>query len=797
MTSGVTGQAPGGPGVTLPRSVFEAPLFRGLDARAHREIEAAASMRRVQPGETLYGDGDRGETLLIVADGDVELSRERKADRVRTVVRRVGPGEIFGEEVTVLARRTTTARALAPSAIVEVPVHLFRRAAVRSGKAELADKLERTLRRSAARDLIATMQLAQDLGPDALDALLDAVTFQTIPRGEAVYRQGDPSTAMFVIADGMVQLQTEEDERVRVRAYLVRGDFVGDEELETASPRLASAIASGPSTVLSVPARVVRQIASRDPDLFVRLRRVALGATERQRDVIAKAAAGATQHVFRDLYRLQIARSLLVIDLETCVRCGQCAWACGTLYGTSRLVRRGDKVVARVTSDDDGFDVFRMGSKLAEAPAAPRREPKSLLFPSSCQHCENPSCMVDCPTGAIGKDPSGEVFIRDELCTGCGACARACPWQNIQMAPRPSGTARPKGVPADDLAVKCDLCRSYARGPACVQVCPTAAIFRVDPSEELGELADLFGVQGGHAAASDSPADRPRAPRLGRASAAPILLGAAIASAGIALWGIVMHARENVSPARGIGFAAGVVSGLAFLALVAYAAPKRAVRVWMRLPAPRSGPKSVTRPHYVAHLAIGLVCLATAIAHAPAPLSLRPTAGSALFAALAIGGLSGILLAALYAIVPRALARVERAPLLPEDFRGEREALEGRLFRAMSGKSELVKAVCEKVVIPYVRATFGWAALLAARHDLRAEQRVLRARIDQKLEGRGKEKLSGIDEICRVAVELRALPAQRVLLLSLRAPLPLHLASLGVALALLVIHVLRSWAGIL
>ena len=40
------------------------------------------------------------------------------------------------------------------------------------------------------------------------------------------------------------------------------------------------------------------------------------------------------------------------------------------------------------------------------------------------------------PTGAIGRDPKGEVFIREDLCTGCGNCAKGCPLDNIQMAPR-------------------------------------------------------------------------------------------------------------------------------------------------------------------------------------------------------------------------------------------------------------------------------------------------------------------------------------------------------------------------
>src|SRR5208282_5096057 len=105
----------------------------------------------------------------------------------------------------------------------------------------------------------------------------------------------------------------------------------------------------------------------------------------------------------RDLYRLQVARSLLVIDLESCARCGHCAWACSEMYGVARLVRRGDKIVARVD----------------------------------------------------GRAES------EELCTGCGACAKACPWDNIQMAARPLTALSPAGGTYAEIAVKCDLCRGY------------------------------------------------------------------------------------------------------------------------------------------------------------------------------------------------------------------------------------------------------------------------------------------------------------------------------------------------
>ncbi|MBL8743360.1 MAG: cyclic nucleotide-binding domain-containing protein, partial [Myxococcales bacterium] len=475
------------------RALFDAPVLRALDARGRQEIQAAMKLVRLGRGQELYRQGERGDSFFVTVSGSVRIAAAKGRGTERLLLRDAKPGDSFGEEATVIGRRQADAAALDAAVVAEIPVHLFRRAAVRSGQGELADKLVRTLERAAARDVLGGTPLGQNLDEPGLDAVLDAVTFHTFARGQVIYRQGDASTSLFVVGDGLVQIQTEDEDRIRVRAYVARGDFFGDEEIERATPRAATAVANGPSTVMAVPARVVRALASREPELFPELRRVALGLGDRQRDVVGVAAKNATQHVFRDLYRVQVARSLLVIDLESCVRCGQCSWACGSVYGTSRLVRRGDKVVTRATTDSEkapDFDVFRMR-------AGDLAGPTSLLLPSSCQHCENPACMVDCPTGAIGKDPSGEVFIREELCTGCGACARACPWTNIQLAPRPKETPRPTGIAADTLAVKCDLCRTYERGPACVQACPTNAILRIDPQEDWSEVGLLLGRRAG------------------------------------------------------------------------------------------------------------------------------------------------------------------------------------------------------------------------------------------------------------------------------------------------------------
>ena len=117
--------------------------------------------------------------------------------------------------------------------------------------------------------------------------------------------------------------------------------------------------------------------------------------------------------------------------------------------------------------------------------------------------------MKECPPDAIRRAPNGEVYIRDN-CIGCGNCERNCPYGVIQMAAPPdakpglfswllfgagpgpgesvhAGAGHGNGKDVIKKAVKCDMCKDLAGGPACVRACPTGAAIRISP-EQFVEL---------------------------------------------------------------------------------------------------------------------------------------------------------------------------------------------------------------------------------------------------------------------------------------------------------------------
>ncbi|MCH9683942.1 MAG: cyclic nucleotide-binding domain-containing protein, partial [Deltaproteobacteria bacterium] len=677
-----------------------------------------------------------------------------------------------------------------PTSVAQMPAALFVRGAGRSGGAPLADRELRRLRRTATRDLLRTMAATRSLGDADLDLVLDAVQAQTVARGTTIYAQGDPADGLWLVVDGLVQLQTEDDDRIHVRAYLTRGDGFGDDESLAGEPRRQAAVAMGQTRLLRLPPAALRTLVDRNGGLLERIGRIAADRRAAQAQAVGPAAARSTQHVFKDLYRMQMARSLLVIDQDTCVRCGHCAWTCASIHGVSRLVRRGDKVITQVGPDEGSLH--------------------SLLLPNSCQHCKNPACMIDCPTGAIGRDPEGEVFIRDALCTGCGNCAKACPWENIRMAPRPGGqtaAANPTRAATThtlsaDLATKCDLCREY-EAPGCVQACPTGSILRLDPARDVAEVAAVLGPTGAQAG---GPARRRRRDWVH----ASVRGAAVVAGLGLGITALRLQHIGAWIPGNGAGLSSGVFAAVGMVALMGYAAPKRIVGLWMRrrrrtsaartMAADAEGqarrqtsPRSKVRRWLSVHMVLGMLTMAAVLGHAGTRMPADPSGSLAL--AFWLVSAFGVFGALVYRLVPRRLARLEHRGALPEDLAAERRALLDRLLVQASGRDELVKTIGSRVLVPYARAVFGpWALLLSGR-SVAAEQARLRARIDAMRQGRGQGRLAGLDELVRIAVELRALPVRRVLTAGLRGWLPLHIVVSAVALALLGLHVAVMLGG--
>ncbi|MBI4758688.1 MAG: 4Fe-4S dicluster domain-containing protein [Chloroflexi bacterium] len=152
----------------------------------------------------------------------------------------------------------------------------------------------------------------------------------------------------------------------------------------------------------------------------------------------------------------------MVIDLTKCVGCNACTVACQMEWGLESYEHW-----IRVLSSEDGI-----------YPAVTRR-----FLPVQCMHCERPTCVSVCPTGASYKRRDGLVLIDQDRCIGCKYCMVGCPYQARIFNKK-------IGVPE-----KCRFCvHRIAKGvtPACVMACPVEARTFGDISDPASEVSRLI-----------------------------------------------------------------------------------------------------------------------------------------------------------------------------------------------------------------------------------------------------------------------------------------------------------------
>ena len=88
-----------------------------------------------------------------------------------------------------------------------------------------------------------------------------------------------------------------------------------------------------------------------------------------------------------------------------------------------------------------------------------------------CQQCDDPKCLLACPTGALHVDEStGARVIDQETCVGCQTCLKACVFSSRTSDVYQS--SRIKYNPDTNTCFKCDLCGG---DPQCVVHCPIGA----------------------------------------------------------------------------------------------------------------------------------------------------------------------------------------------------------------------------------------------------------------------------------------------------------------------------------
>ncbi|MFQ3581158.1 cyclic nucleotide-binding domain-containing protein [Chloracidobacterium validum] len=782
------------------------------------------------PGLEIVHQGDWDtNTFYIIVSGAAEVFVAGVTNPVATFE----PGKPFGEmgvlagvprSATVIAHRQRGARVLE----VQRPALRVLRKLKKFGAA-----LDITYRNNGRAAAANQLQISDDLK----QKIAEIAEFRLVARGHVLASEAEPVHNLVIIRDGWVK-RIGQAQQGETADYLGPGYILGFNALTTRGARFPyRAVAMSRTELLEVPVEALY----RDQQLLEGVK-AALGAAgdigtplQPTKALAFNPAVKAAQERILDR-GLADANNLLLMDMDLCIRCGNCSLACHEIHGHSRLKRTGIHVLRPQTPTHAKLD-------------------QSLLMPAVCLHCKDPECLTGCPTGAIARFEGGQVDIIPSLCIGCSDCATQCPYNAISLIPRselkkstptkaaPAKVAAPskngKSAPTKDtdasheafdplaafglrfdpkpnpvtqgedlVAIKCNLCNNTPLNPKdqtgkpvyathkhnCEENCPTGALKRVKPNQYFNEIAQIHGP------AFRRVGEMIVGNRFGHADRAKTLahvLGVTLTLllCGATMAGIVQYGL-GTPLLRSDWFNFRWITGLVGLAgiIIVMLYPVRR-QMWRR----RGG---ALKTWMLSHTYAGVIAGIVLLLHGGTNLGGAVTAALMIsFDLVILTGLIGILL---YQIGPRLLTKIEGEPLLAEDLMRRRS----ELYREIADLTVTAQEQAEKegrgaqfaqTFLPArdrVIATLLSLGFLFRQYIRRESLDDLLADVRRRFDGTiAKQPHPNERDVMRQIVEagatIRRIDALLYIHRALKIWLPPHVISTSVMLALLVVHILQ------
>ncbi len=184
-----------------------------------------------------------------------------------------------------------------------------------------------------------------------------------------------------------------------------------------------------------------------------------------------------------------MAEKAILYDAIRCTACRGCQAACKQWNENDEFIPTTENGVPSVNrgSYENPPDLSpTTWLKMEFREIAPGGKVRWLFTRRSCMHCTDAGCVKVCPTGALYHHESGFVAYNKDICSGCGYCIEACPF-DVPRSERNLLT----GVAKVD---KCTFCTTpgldrIAEGwePACVKTCPPDALIYDDRDKLVAE----------------------------------------------------------------------------------------------------------------------------------------------------------------------------------------------------------------------------------------------------------------------------------------------------------------------
>ena len=242
------------------RALASTPLFAALPAAALEVLIDRMTLVELAAGEVLFRQGDPGDTLFVVAEGEVVVISEGPP---RQELTRMGPGAFFGE-VALVTEEPRSATIIAESDTLLLAIG---RDAVRMLVGSYPDVLPvilRFLRDRLVDRLVKTHPLFASFAEHDRSFLVAHFRFLEIEAGAVILEEGSRATGLYALLAGRADVIGQG----RTLTTLRSGDLFGEGPLLSGKPSTVTVKATVRCLALCLPAADFREIIMTHPQVL-------------------------------------------------------------------------------------------------------------------------------------------------------------------------------------------------------------------------------------------------------------------------------------------------------------------------------------------------------------------------------------------------------------------------------------------------------------------------------------------------------------------------------------------------
>jgi cAMP-dependent protein kinase regulator len=265
------------------------PLFSDLDTQELQSLLVHIQSKTYPKDSLICREGEKGDSLFVISRGEVAILRQPpRGKEIR--VQNLKDGDFFGEfGFFIDQKRHATVKAMTDCELLEISrngLHEMIRTHPR-----VKEVLQNLFKERVLDNFLALSPLFSSLTVEERGEVIKRFRLRKVPEETMLFKGGDPSTSLFMVRNGEVEIFTQNGHGKKVSlALLQSGNIFGEIGVLFDRPRMANAKTTRPTKLLEITQEDFKACLFQIPSLQTKLKEVSLKRLSRTKELLSQEA---------------------------------------------------------------------------------------------------------------------------------------------------------------------------------------------------------------------------------------------------------------------------------------------------------------------------------------------------------------------------------------------------------------------------------------------------------------------------------------------------------------------------